>query len=202
MPDINELREKFKQMREAVESRLPDIVATLALTAKAFAERNIKDMGFGPNYSSVKYPAWFLHGKELNAAGRTFLAQRGVNSAGVQGATKKKRRKSKGDPDPGYFDKLTNWGEFREAQGLQSEHVDLSYSNRMFSNIQIVRFETEGTIYKAILGGTNEEDQNKMNWNRDRYGNFINKALTEENKNAMGELVITEISKVIDQYKP
>jgi hypothetical protein len=69
MPDINALKEKLKQIEEAVLQKAPEIAITLTLSAKALAERNIKDKGFGYKYSQNKIPAWFLHGKELNQKG-------------------------------------------------------------------------------------------------------------------------------------
>ncbi len=200
MADLKDLKERIKQIREAVENKLPDIAITLTLSAKAIAERNIKEKGFGAKYSETKVPAWFLHGKELNARGTKFLEDHGVNpQTGAQGEGKKKRRKKKGDPDPGTFDRFTNWGEFRGAQGLQNMFVDLSYSNKMFANMQPVRIEQQGHIYRAPLGATNVEAQDKMNWNRDRYGDFIGKALSDQDRNTLTDVVVNEVVTILDQ---
>jgi hypothetical protein len=202
MADIVEFKWRLQQIREALREHLPNIATTLALTAKALAERNIKEKGFGVLYSNNKVPAWFLHGKELNQKGTKFLADRGVNpSTGAQGGGKKKRRKKKGDPDPGYFDKETNWKEFRAAQGLQTAFIDLSYSNKMWANMQVVQVITEALIVKALLGATNREAQNKMNWNRENFGDFIRKALSDADGKILGDLVISELDKVIQQFK-
>lgn len=199
MPDLNDLKKRLQMLREEMVKRMPDIAATLTLSAKAMAERKIVDEGFGRKYSENKVPAWFLHGKEINAKGTKFLADRGVGTDGKQGDAKKKRRKKKGDPDPGSFSKLTNWKEFREAQGLQTEHVDLHYSNQTFANMQPVKIVQEGNVVMAPLGATNVEAQNKMNWNRDRYGDFIGKALDEKAREQLTEVVIGEVAKVVDQ---
>lgn len=201
MPDLNELKEKLKQIRQAVEERLPEIAVTLTISAKALAERNIKEVGFGVRYSQNKIPAWFLAGKELNQKGTKFLQDRGVNTeTGAQGEAKKKLRKKGQTEDPGHFDKMTNWGEFRAAQGLQIDHTDLSYSNKMWANMQPVRVEQKGQVYLAPLGATNTEAQNKMNWNRDRYGDFIGKALKEEDRATLATVVMDEVVKVIDSF--
>lgn len=202
MPDINDLKERLKQIREAVEAKLPDIAVTLTVSAKALAERKIKDKGFAAVYSTNKIPAWFLHGKELNAAGTKWLENHGVNpTTGAQGEGKKKRRKKKGDPDPGSYDTLTNWKEFRNAQGLQTDHVDLSYSNKMWANMQPVRVEQKGAIIVAPLGATNKEAQDKMNYNRERYGDFIGKALDDEDRQTLTEVVVGEVVALLDQFK-
>lgn len=202
MPELSEFKQRLQRLREAVEAKLPDIAVSLTLSAKALSERNIKDKGFGKMYSENKIPAWFLHGKELNGSGTTFLANHGVNEKGEQGAGKKKRRKKKGDPDPGHFDTLTNWKEFRAAQGLPVDHVDLSYSNMMWANMQPVKVEQRGDVYLAPLGATNVEAQNKMNWNRDRYGDFIGKSLTDSDREVLTSVVVDEVVKVLDDFKP
>lgn len=203
MPDINALKEKLKQIEEAVLQKAPEIAITLTLSAKALAERNIKDKGFGYKYSQNKILAWFLHGKELNQKGTKFLQDRGVDAGtGAQGEPKKKRRKKGETADPGQFDKTTNWAEFRSAQGLQNAFVDLSYSNKMFANMQPVRVEQKGDLYLAPLGATNTEAQDKMNWNRDRYGDFIGKALTEEDRNTLTDVVVGEVVAIIDSFRP
>lgn len=203
MADISEFKKRLKEIEEAVLQKAPDIAITLTLSAKALAERNIKDRGFGAKYSINKIPAWFLHGKELNQKGTKFLQDRGVDAGtGAQGEPKKKRRKKGETADPGKFDKMTNWGEFRQAQGLQTDHVDLSYSNKMFANMQPVRVEQKGDIYLAPLGATNTEARDKMNWNRDRYGDFIGKALTEEDRNTLTDVVVGEVVAIIDSFSP
>jgi hypothetical protein len=204
LPHVNELKQRLNDIREAIEAKLPDIAATLTLSAKALAERRIKEQGFGFEYSNVLVPAWFLFGKELNGAGTTFLENHGVNtSTGAQGEGKKKRRKKKGDPDPGKFNKFTNWGEFREAQGLQDEYVDLSYSNKMWANMQVVKIEQSNGIVRALLGATNTESQNKMNWNRERYGDFIDKGLTDEDLDkTLPQVVLDELNNILGQFLP
>lgn len=202
MPDLNELKKRLEEIRQAVRKALPEIATKISLTGKAIAERRIKEQGFGAMYSTTKIPAWFLHGKALNQSGVTFLKKHGVRpDTGEQGEGLKKRRKKKGDPDPGKFDKFTNWGEFRAAQGLQNDHVDISYSNKTWANMQPQDAIEDGDIVRAPLGATNTEAQNKMNWNRDRYGDFIGKALKPEDFNLIGEVAITEILTILDQFK-
>lgn len=202
MPDLSEFQKRTQLMRDAVRAALPGIAEKLALSAKALAERRMKEQGFGVKYSNKKVPAWFFHGKELNQRGTKFLEDRGVHpSTGEQGEAKKKRRKQKGDPDPGHFDKFTTWGEFRGAQGLQNAFTDLSYSNKMWANMVPVEIINDGEIIKALLGATNREAQNKMTWNFMRYGDFIQKTLTEDDGKILGELVTSELLAVLDQFK-
>jgi hypothetical protein len=194
MADMNDLKERLKQIAEAVRNKLPDIAVTLTISAKALAEREIRNQGFGSVYSKNKIPAWFLDGKELNGAGAAWLD-----------AKKKKDAKNTHVQDGQKFypaDYGTNWGEFRAAQGLQTAHVDLGYTNMMWSNMQPVRVEQKGDVYLAPLGGTNTETQDKMNWNRDRYGDFIGKVLTDEHRLLLIDVVVAEVVNVLDQFQP
>ncbi len=202
MPNIQDFKARLKQIGEEIKTKLPDIAIILVVTAKALAERHIKDKGFEYVYSENKIPAWFLRGKELNQKGTNFLENHGVNVDGTTGEGKKKRRKKKGDPDPGSFETVTNWKEFRAAQGLQTQFVDLSYSNKMFANMGPVKTEeSNGGIVVAFLGATNREAQDKMNFNFARYGDFIGKALTEEDRRLITEAGIAEITQILDQLK-
>jgi hypothetical protein len=201
MADLNDFKAKLKQMEEAIKAKLPEVAEVLAISAKGMAERNIKENGFGKIYSAARYPAWFLHGKELNQKGTKFLADRGVTGPGQQGETKKPRKKKGETGDPAPFDKLTNWGEFRAAQGLQNAFVDLSYSNKMWANMQPVYVDTQGLVVRAYLGATNREAQEKMNYNRERYGDFIREALTEENGRVLIEVVQNELLNILEQIK-
>ena len=176
----------------------------LTLSGKALAERNIKDKGFGALYSTNLYPAFFLFGKQLNARGSKFLEDRGVQLDGSQGeATKKKgtKRKKKGDVIT-KEDQLTNWAEFRQAQGLQIEHVDLTYSGKMWAGMAPLEPVITGNKVIAPLGGNNKQAQDEMNYNRDRYGDFIGKALTPDNMRTLNDVVKREFLDVLMQHKP
>jgi hypothetical protein len=192
MADIAALQERLKQIKEAVMAKLPDIAGVLAISAKALAERNIKENGFGANYSTNRIPVWFLEGKELNQSGLAFLQQK-----------KKKDQQGTHQQDGiKYYpsDYGTNWREFRAAQGLPVANVDLSYTNMMWANMQPVQIEQRARIVRALLGGTNVETQNKMNWNRDRYGDFVQKGLRPEDRDTLQTVVTDEINSIIQQF--
>lgn len=199
MPDISELRAQLRALEAEVVAKLPEIATLISLTAKAFANRNIVDKGFGATYSTNPIPAWFFHGKELNAAGTAFLANHGVGATGKAGEPKKKRRKKGETADTGSYDTDATWAEFRGAQGLQTAHVDLSYSNKMWAGTLPETPRNVGGIIMAPLAGSNKEVQDKLNWNFERFGDFIGKAITPDNFNTLLQVVYDEIIVVIDQ---
>ena len=171
--DLQALRQDLKKVEAMVRDALPTIAILLTLSAKAISERNIKEQGFGYAYSENTVPAFFLKGKELNSVGERFIEDKIEN------------------------DEETNWKELRAAQGLQNKYVDLTFSGTMWSNMAPGEVEFNGEIVTAPLVATNREVQNKMNWNRDRYGDFIGKSLTPENYDQLYRIVIEEVLKII-----
>ncbi len=189
-------------LKDAINAALPAIAETLTLSAKAISERRIKNAGFGVKYSENQLPAYWFHGKELNQRGTKFLEQRGVNpGTGKKQDPKKKRRKA-GDKKPAELHlTTTTWGEFREAQGLQAGFVDLGYSNKMWANMQPLKVEERDGVTVALLGATNRESQDKMNWNFERYGDFIRKGIKEEDAKVLTEVVVNELENVLNQLR-
>lgn len=182
-------------MREAIQQKLPDIALTMCITAKAIAERNIRGKGFGAKYSENKVPAWFFVGKELNGSGTSFLES--LTESKKKGKGKKKREDI---TEGGLIEGETTWGEFRGAQGLQNQFVDLGYTNKMWADMSPVEIKQEGGQVVAYLGGRTRENQDKMNYNRDRYGDFISKGLGEEAVPILAQVAIDEVIAVIEQF--
>ena len=170
---MDDLIQRLKDFRDNLPTIIGEAATLVSGSAKAIAERRIKESGFNESYSDAKYPAWFLIGEELNQAGLSFL----------------KTKKENDEP--------TNWAELRESQGLQSAHVDLSYSNEMWSGMQPQEpYELNGAIV-APLAHTNTAGQRKMNYNFERYGDFIGKVLNEEDMEMLAEIAIEYIAKKI-----
>jgi hypothetical protein len=200
MPTINELRERLKQCQDAIRAKLPELAETLTLTAKAIAERRIKQEGIGETYSTNEVPAWFFHGKELNGAGVTWLKQHGVNDEGKGGeATHSKGKKRKKGQAEAPVDRLGTWGEFRAAQGLQNTHKDWSYSNKMWAGMGPLAVIIENGVYSAPLAGLNKEAQDKMNWAHAATPDFVGRALKPEDRALMGEIVVEGVLETIKQ---
>ena len=91
-------------------------------------------------------------------------------------ATKKfigKERNSKGNE---YIknNRFGTWHDFRKAQGLQSDKVNLSYTNRMWSSMGIVRIANTNGVIMCTIGSTDSEVDKYLPDLVKRYGNFIN----------------------------
>lgn len=176
MADINDLIKKL----QGIKQKLPDVAlktaTSISLAAKALAERTIRDQGFGALYSLRGIPAFLLEGKELSQRGKKFI-----------------EAKMKAD-------EYVAWSGLRQAEGLQIGFVDLAYSNEMWRGMfprQAV--EKQPGKFIAPLGHNNQDGQNKMNWNRARYGDFIGKVLTGDNFEAMVTVAREEFTRFLDQ---
>jgi hypothetical protein len=103
-------------------------------------------------YSTQNIPSWFFQGRQRNQAGAEHI---------------KKNR-------------LTTWHEFRKAQGLTNEKVNLSYTNRMWTSLGIVRTaRIEGDGFMTVIGSSDPLVDKYLPYLRKRYGNFINPTATE-----------------------
>lgn len=173
MASLEDLRKKLEQLQVDLPAVLLQAATTVSMGGKALAERTIKDKGFGAMYSTEKVPAWFMEGKELNASGSNFIDEK----------IKKNEE--------------TNWKEFRGVQGLQINYVDLSYSNEMWCGMFPQEAYQSGTKFIAPLAHNNRAGQDKMNWNKKRYGDFIGKAL-KGNMDIMAKASIDEIMRFIE----
>lgn len=192
MSDLTELIKKFKAIRDAIPETMPAVATSVSMAGKALAERQIKEMGFGKKYSTTPVPAFFFYGKELNKRGVTYLE--GLESKGSKG-----KKKIEDITEADLLDGETTWGDFRAAQGLQNKFVDLTYSGKMWASMFPRDVETTLFKYVAPLGSTNIEGQNKMNWNYERYGDFVYQSLQGDAEDILYNLAYDELTRLLDE---
>lgn len=138
------LLNQLKAFSAALTQQAPGIVETMALTGSSLVIDRIQREGVG-SYSNNEVPTFYFAGKELNAGGKSYLE----------------------DNDTG------TWGDFRSAQGLQSSYVDLTYSGRMFGGLTPLKRFQQGTKFIVQMGGTDKEVDEKLFYNIQRYGDFL-----------------------------
>lgn len=174
MANIDELREKLKFLLQNLPEMAKPVATEMSLTGKALAERIIKDKGFGKEYSDTQLPNWFLKGKGLNKKGEKAVTK------GAQ-----------------------TWKEVRKEAGLQIDYVDLSYSNEMWRGMLPQEPIVNGATVVAPLAHNNTAGQNKMDWNRARYGDFIGAVLKEEQRDLIAEVGTDGLARIVfDFLKP
>lgn len=111
-------------------------------------KEKIYNSGVG-RYSSKKYHASSLKGKQLTQAGLSFLETK------IQNKEK------------------TNWAGLRNAEGLQTSFVDLWYSGTMWKNTDAVKGNQTVYRYFVTIGAKDKEQKRKLLANYERYGNFL-----------------------------
>jgi hypothetical protein len=165
---------KLQKLSEEIKRVGQNIAQKMALTGKSLVQHRIQSEGFGAEYSTNDIPAYFLKGKARNAAGRKYLEENNLD------------------------DDLVSWGAFRKAQGLQNDFVDLTYSGRMFAGLTVIEKATEGTRFVARLGGSDREVDQKLDWNAQRYGDFLQPNAAEQAE--VDEIVQDEFEKLLRKY--
>lgn len=183
MASTEDLKKKLEELRDNLETVLAPVATIVSGTGKAIAERTIRDKGFGQEYADTEVPTWFNKNNSLNKK--------------VDRAREKKNKAAEGGKG------RMSWKDVRRAAGLQVDFVDLAYSNEMWRGIQPQKPFTEGSYILAPLAHNNTKGQKKMDWNRDRYGDFFFIVLEGEPMKELGELGQEEAAKrIIEFLKP
>lgn len=191
MADLDDFTRKMEELQKLMDAEIPALVTTVALSAKALAERRIRETGFGAVYSTKKIPAWFLKDKELNQAGAAFIQDKikydEENTHVVDGFTVYAS------------DYGTNWKEFREAQGLPTDHVDFGYTNKTWQSIAPGPVTQSNGIYTCHLVATNKEAQQKLDWGFARYGDIISKGLNDDDRKILKDIIDNGLNEITEK---
>lgn len=191
MADINELRQRLENVRQEVLNQLPDIAVSNTIVAKALVERNIREIGFGAKYSGNKLPAWFFLGKEKSNSGKAFIEK------------KKKEDESKATTKNGVTtyaeDAGMTWSDLRKAEGLPTDHVDLGFTNKMWAGLTPAAPYYANGVLMCPLAGNSAEVVDKLNWNRDRYGDFFGKVIGEKEIAALTAAAMGKINVILKE---
>lgn len=173
MASLRDLINNLKDIEDALPEVLRQSATVMAHDGKALAERIIKDKGFGAVYSSNDIPSIWLYDKTLNASGKSYLDN--LDGDG------------------------TSWGKFRQVQGLQNRFVDLSYTSRMWSGMRPDDVVEKDGVFICWMGHNDNEGKQKMNWNFERYGDFLGKAL-EGQEDILSEVASENVYNLLEKY--
>lgn len=148
---VEQFRAKLRNAKARLIAALPVIAEELATsTLSVVKDRSVNDGievdGAKKTYTTNQVYTSGFKKKTLNNAGKSYIA------ANLKG----------------------NWHGLRQAQGLRSQPVNLSYSNRMWTGIQVLQtsITAEGKA-STIIGAADEETQAKLEGNISRYGDFL-----------------------------
>lgn len=152
--NISEKRAQLQRARMKIIELAPKLseeiaVSTLSMVKNRSIEEGISVDGKESDkkdYSTKEVYTSSFKKKALNNAGRSYIT---ANKKGT-------------------------WGGFRQAQGLRSGKVNLSYTNRMWTSIQVIGGHpvSEGK-YQSVIGSLDNETKAKISQNMKRYGAFL-----------------------------
>lgn len=168
------IRSDIEILKRAVPSMVRDI-ATSTLTV--IKDRSINEgilidgkEGNRAEYSTRQISTSRFKGKERNRAGSKYIE---ANMLGT-------------------------WHEFRKAQGLRSEPVNLSYNNDMWRNVEVLSVQQNGEgKAQAVVGSNDEETNKKLEGNTERFGDFLTP--TEDELKIEQEVLQEKILKLLRQ---
>ena len=172
--DFKDLIHIFEAVRDALDEVLPQAATSVSLAAKGLAQKTIQERGFGETYSTNEIPIWFMTGRGKSKRGEAFL----------------EAEKKKGRTTAAYY-------EFRQAEGLQTKFVDLTFSGEMWRGMFPREVEVQGNYYIAPLGCNTKAGQDKLNWQYERYGNFFADVLKGDNLKKMYQVANDEIYRLL-----
>jgi hypothetical protein len=162
------LQSKLEQTKAALFAAAPRLTEVALMTILALMVQRIQSQGLkGVSYSVREVPTYRFFNRALNASGKAYIKQ----------------------------NKLGTWGAFRDAQGLPSNIVNLTYTGGMFRGLLVAQAGNSGTVFRAKIVASNDEAADKVKWNTARYGDFLKPTVAEV---AAGrDYIRAEIQKII-----
>lgn len=172
---LDELIAKFDNVQSKMDEFIFNELVQTATDFVALQVTKIRREGIG-QYSTKKIPAFFFYGKQINSAGIAFLRSKGVRQPGDPLRGKGKNPligKGLRGKVLTKEDRLTNWGEFRQAQGLQTAFVDATYSTKTLNQLGPISQLKTGLKYTVGVGGNTDYSKKVFFFLSLRYKNFF-----------------------------
>ncbi|WP_313418827.1 hypothetical protein [Sphingobacterium multivorum] len=167
MSELRDFINKLKRIRDELPSFVEDVSTSIALNHKALVVNRIQSEGIpGEVYSDKGVPAYFYAGFSSTAGknkGKTYDSSYPRLNSGFDRMIEKKLKKKES----------VSWKDVREANGLQTNHVDFTFSGRTFQNLNVVSVERSGFVSKAYLGANDPEVAQRLFYGFHQYGDFL-----------------------------
>jgi hypothetical protein len=172
---IEDFIKKIEQAERQVMDALVDIASEAALNTKALVVKRVQENGLG-QYSERDMPSFlFFDGSEPDP-------NKTKSNAGIKFIKDSYKKRDN-----------INWADIRDAEGLQTDHVDLTFTGEMFRDLNVIGVNVQAHRVTAILGCSRKETQDKLRWNVERYGNFMQPTKDETDK------IVSIIHKRVDE---
>lgn len=164
----------------ALEAEMPAVADEVALNALALVKNRIVDKGEG--IEGAAYSTRPMLATEEKFVVKSAFKQSKVQVKRKDGTVVNRKlwirfpRASKAVP---VMELPDGYKQFREIQGREGDHVNLSYTGHMWQATTIVARTHTGLTWVTIIGGLDEEAKNKLSWMTEKYGEFL-KVMPEE----------------------
>jgi len=114
------------------------------------SQNNSLQYGSGTPYSEKDIPAFFYKNAEtLNAGASKYVDDQIEDGEGI------------------------SYKDWREANNLQTDHVDLTFTGNMWKGIGLTSVKTGQNVAIVTVGAKNNEVEEKMFFNSVRYGDIL-----------------------------
>jgi hypothetical protein len=182
--DINQFNSSVNNFLSAVRNNGPEINATITQSGLSLIRDRILDEGIkGEKYSTDTLPYFYFIGKSISDGGE------------AKAKSKNKANKYKG----------ISYTDFREANNLQTNHVDLRFSGDMWRDMAVLETKTIGSKIITEAGSKNsityKDGQTTgkiVEYLSDRYGDFLTP--TKEEENILDNSLDEELQNLINQF--
>lgn len=187
---IDEFQATTEKLLLDVRAELPAINIRVARTGLSLLRNRIINDGQNSkgeslgSYSTNPLPAYFYEGKGI--------------SAGADEKLKKSQKKGK---------EGVSYKDWREFNGLQTNHIDLKFSGDMWRDIDVISNESSAHGVVTIVGAKNSitrksgksslKTDDLMEFNSDRYGDIM--AISQEEENELAMALDAELQFMFDQ---
>lgn len=164
---------------------IKEILITVSWNGLALVVNRIQQEGLeGKQYSNQKLPEFYFEGKDLNAGGRNLLERKDKKKMrqGIRYLGGKVRKNAAIDAESDGI----SYREWRQANGLQVAHVDLTYTGMMFRGLKKLEHKTDGNTHVVRIYSEHEEVNKKLRWNAQRFGDFL--AFNHDEKQMLEEI--------------
>lgn len=182
--NIEQFNNSVNTLLSNLSNDLPIINARITRSGLSLIHNRILNDGIdGASYSTNPLPAYFFTGKSI--------------SAGGDARVKAKNKANKG--------KGISYVDFRDANNLQTNHVDLRLSGDMWRDADVTdntQFGLKNTTIAEFKGSIKYQNGKTTaeiaDYNASRYGDFLTP--TKQEENILDEALDDELQQLIDTY--
>lgn len=193
MSELRDLIDKLEKLVVEIPKEAENIAIAMALNHKALVVNRIQSEGIpGEVYSDKGVPAYFYAGFSSTAGknkGKTYDSSYPRLNSGFDRMIEKKLKKGES----------VRWKDVREANGLQTNHVDFTFSGRTFQNLNVVSVDRSGFVSKAYLGASDPEVAQRLFYGFHQYGDFLQP--NDDEKKILAEVANSMLNKLIEKIK-